>query len=97
MFLYCRNCRWQQDDYWSDSYNPIKSLKDWESNLFVEDLDGKFHKEMGNATWREVISDSIFSAVKSILSMKYRTRDEYKENNPDGICPWCSEKALCEN
>lgn len=24
-FVYCQNCDWQQDDFWSESYNPFNA------------------------------------------------------------------------
>jgi hypothetical protein len=25
-YVYCRNCNWSQDDFWSESYNPLRYL-----------------------------------------------------------------------
>jgi len=32
-FVHCRRCHWEQDDFWSDSYNPFDSLMDWKQTL----------------------------------------------------------------
>jgi hypothetical protein len=32
-FVYCRQCGWEQDDFWSEDYNPFKSLMDWKDVL----------------------------------------------------------------
>lgn len=32
-YAHCHNCGWEQDDFWSKDYNPLKSLLDWEGML----------------------------------------------------------------
>ena len=94
-YLHCHSCYWQQDDFWSETYNPIQSLQDWAKNLldpkFNESFtdDAGFIKEHGDLTLREVIEQECEKAARTIKKMIYRTEKEYKELNPNGKCPQC--------
>lgn len=106
-YLHCHNpnCDFCQDDFWSDTYNPLTVLKDWEKDFFKED----FHEDCGmDANWKEEIGykrDEIVTrqellayeferAAIKIRDMVYRTFEEFKEKNPEWICPKCGQKEL---
>jgi hypothetical protein len=100
-YLHCHNCDFHQDDFWSkDGWNPIKYLEDWKKDLFSPELDEPFTNDAGfirrngNITLREVIARSIERSANLIRNMKYRTEKEFKEKNPDRICPQCGKKEL---
>lgn len=103
-YLHCHNCDWEQDDFWSKTYNPIHCLLDDESDLLNKDLSGdmrmdrNFMKEHGFVgkfvTVREYILFRIEQIKKRIIGMKYRTMEEYKKSNPERICPICKQQNL---
>ena len=100
-YLHCHTCNFSQDDFWDkDGYNPTTSLKHWKSDLFSTKIDEPFStdrmfiKENGNITLREVIAQQFERVAKRIRNMKYRTLEEFKEKNPERICPVCGNKTL---
>ena len=101
-YLHCHNpqCDFSQDDFWSESYNPMEYLKDWEDVLLDQELDksfttcDEFIAENGDISRREVVAREFERGAARIREMKYRTHEEYKEQNPDGICPKCGKKEL---
>jgi hypothetical protein len=103
-FVYCRNCDWEQDDCWSESYNPFKRLLDWQDRLLEknldEKLDGYFDKnaleEWGlvGKTWRDFLINELTISQNRIKNMKWKTEKDFK-NDPDKKCPKCgSSKHL---
>lgn len=85
MFLCCRKCQWTQDDFWDEYYNPVEMVQDCERQLFECDFDA----EVGGLSKRETIARMLMKAAVNVLQMKYRTIDEFKERNPEGLCPDC--------
>ena len=96
MYIYCRSCKWEQDDYWSKSYNPLRSLLDWEDALLNQDLDAPCPGGLDNGThtWRDVIITEIEHRATRVRNMQYRTPEEKRIKNPDDICPSCGKKTL---
>ena len=99
MFLSCRNCTWQQDDYWSKEYNPLRNLLHWEEMLLGKNLDEPFPGESGDTrrSWRDVIIEEVHRTSAKIYGMEFRTREDYRLRNPEGECPVCHHKSLVED
>lgn len=99
-YLHCHACGWEQDDFWSEGYNPIKSLADWQDSLLEKDIDGQFTddsyfiKEHGNITLREVLAQEFEKGARRIRDMVYRTEQEFREKNPERNCPKCGKHDL---
>lgn len=106
-FLHCHNpeCSFSQDDFWSDSYNPIKFMQNWLKDLlgddFFEDcrLDKNWREEHGYerddiVTTQELIAHEFEKHAYIIRQMKYRTFEEFKTKNPEWVCPMCGKKEL---
>jgi len=56
MYVYCRNCGFSQDDFWSDEYNPFNDdyIKEFR-NIFKIGMNGKtVEMEICNAEEREM-------------------------------------------
>ncbi len=96
MYLHCHACGWEQDDYWSKDYNPLRRiLEPWEERLLEQpDLDAPANHAQ---TYREVIAQAAINAAESIRRMRYRTREEYHAKNPERRCPQCGEQQLDED
>jgi hypothetical protein len=97
--LHCHNCDWDQDDFWSESYNPVRSLRDWEKDLLNFDrLDESFigegfrtdDEDLMGRTRREVIAQELEKAAKQILNMVF-LRPEDAKGQP---CPKCGGFSL---
>ena len=101
-FIYCRDCGWQQDDFWSESYNPLRSLLDWEDLLLHGNLeaqftdDAEFVKQNGPLTNRQLLRLELQKAIGSIMSMEFRTEQEFKKDNPNWVCPGCLKSRSLE-
>jgi hypothetical protein len=109
-FLHCHNCDFSQDDFWDESYNPITFLEETYTKelLTVKNLDEIVEmdkwaiEEMGicvgpdknGPTRRELIAWELERSARSIRNMIYRTFHEFKEKNPNAICPKCRKKEL---
>ena len=104
-YLHCHSCDFSQDDFWSESYNPITSIQDFKDNLFKSDfydessLDKNWKEEIGYGrdfllTNKELLAHEFERRASRIREMKYRTLEEFREKNPEGICPFCGEKDL---
>ena len=105
-YLHCHNCDFSQDDFWSpDGWNPIKNISSWKNDFFREDfyedrgMDSNWKEEIGYGrdeivTTQELLAYEFEKKASIIRNMKYRTLEEFKEKNPDGICPKCGKKEL---
>lgn len=99
-YLYHDSCKWQQDDFESKEYNPIKLLQ--ESLLTSKNLDDMFITDNTapcpidwiGKTCRNIIIEQIENNIKIIENMEYRTMSEYRNLNPNEICPKCGKKSL---
>jgi hypothetical protein len=99
MYVRCRKCGWQQDDFWTENYNPISKLKDWEADLFsdnfrewrpdlvTDDLD--FLAEHGSVSMQEIIALEVEKTANNIRNMVFRTYKEFREAGCK--CPECNE------
>ena len=94
-YVYCRKCGFEQDDFWSDTYNPISRLKHWENLLVNGKIDNLFSdcnsfiSEHGNITTRELIARECEQSAKIIRETVYRTEKEWYESHK--VCPMCDE------
>ena len=104
-YLHCHSCNFNQDDFWHKGYNPIKYLQDWTDQLFREDfyedrgMDSNWKEEIGygrdqKVTTQELLAHELERSAKVIREMRYRTLEEYRAKNPEGICPKCGKKDL---
>lgn len=98
MFVECRKCDWEQDDFWSKEYNPLTGfdLKEEIGELLSMDLDDKrpHCSNYDNApTYREYLSDILISRGNLIKNMKWRTLQEFKEDK-NKVCPKCGSDQL---
>jgi len=82
-YLHCHNCKWQQDDFWDRSYNPLRSLLNWEDALLDRNLDESFTddadfvEEHGNLTVREALIAQLARVSRRIRDMNWRTQEEW--------------------
>jgi len=95
MFVHCVDCDWEQDDFWSKDYNPLKSLLDWEENLLdFEKLDepsgitDNAGRPLG--TWRELIAGELMLAAQNVLGQTFLTPGVAREAR----CPMCDGKLV---
>jgi hypothetical protein len=95
MYLHCHDCGWEQDDYWSADYNPLKSLKDWERTLLdfakLDTVEVESHR--GRISWREIIAMACENAAKSIRKMVFLRPEDTKGKR----CPNCGGNHLDED
>lgn len=96
-FVHCHDCGWEQDDFWSYSYNPLESLLEWQDYLldfsrldesFTDDID--FVRDNGNISVREAIARECERAARNIRKMVFMTEKEYQ----NGRCPNCGSDQL---
>jgi len=103
-FVYCNNCNWCQDDFWSETYNPLDYLAGWKFILLESDLDKSFagencmdpdtrHEDGSSKTRRDILAEQCERAAHHIRRMKWRTEEEFK-NDSDPCCPECGSKDL---
>ena len=91
MFIYCKNCDWSQDDFWSEDYTPLTFLATWSEALLRKDLDKEKDWDAGKKTTRQVVLEAIDDAKRAIENMKYPTYEQFKEENPECKCPKCGD------
>ena len=97
-FVYCSNCEWDQDDFYSENgYNPASYLQQWMKTLCSEDVDKVFPgdsdwlEKNGAITNREVIALLFEQYAKKIRDMKWITFEQMMKENPDRKCPKCGQ------
>jgi hypothetical protein len=100
MYVHCHSCDWEQDDFYSpDGYNPASYLKQWNKQLFSDEIDeqftddAQFVKGSGKISLREVIAKLYESYALKIRSMKWITYKDFK-NDPKKACPNCGSENL---
>ena len=95
MFVYCRDCKWAQDDFYSiDGYNPAKFLMNYNKDL-CGDIDRKIRVNDGKIeiTMREHIASFYEDFARRIREMKWITVKEfYADQNK--ACPKCGSTNL---
>lgn len=96
MYVHCHNCKWEQDDFWSeDGYNPAEFLAGLNRDLFGdlnetvtcgEYVGGK--KIRPDITKREWIARFYEQYAKHIRTMKWITAEQFYAD-PNKACPRC--------
>jgi len=100
-FLHCHNCGWEQDDFWSDSYNPFRCTLTWENDLLTDNWeedfssDPEFVTEHGRISKKELYARECERAAKKIRGMKWRTEEEYRASESQA-CPQCGSALDCD-
>ena len=94
MSVYCRNCGWQQDDFWDRYNNPIASIFDtiesWIRPRFVV-IDNSGNMTRAHS-WSLMIKE-IMMTIREIRNMKWKTYEQFKaDKNP--TCPKCGSDRL---
>jgi len=101
-YLHCHNCDWEQDDFYSKTYNPASSLTHWNDYLFgsrSNEIDRQFTddsgflEEFGPLTIREVIARAFEKTAQDIRNMKWLTYEQWKDE-PNKVCPKCGSSEL---
>jgi len=109
-FIYCDNCRWGQDDFWSpDGYNPFRPdlINDLKDSLFKDKIyiDEWYFKETGLSNYSKdekgyYISGTDFVAhelerkAKNIKHMVVKTNEEWKKIRDTFVCPECGSDNI---
>jgi len=94
MYLHCHNCHWQQDDFWDRTYNPLRSLLNWEDALLDRSPDEKFTKDAafiedhGDLDVRQTLIEHLGRTSRCIAGMTWRTMAEWQVAGKPG-CPDC--------
>ena len=62
-------------------------------------MDSNWKEEIGYVrnqviTTQELLAYEFERSAKAIRDMRYRTFEEFKAKNPEGICPQCGKKEL---
>lgn len=97
-YLHCHNCGWQQDDYWSKGYNPIRFLQNFEEDILQPDIDAVVHWDKTNSTtYRQVVLAALEKATEKVKNMVYATREQYRAKNVKRLCPVCEQHSLDED
>lgn len=94
-YLKCSHCDWRQDYFWGTiNYNPIRHLMHLESSLLNQDLDAVVPPEEGSLSGlprRVKIATLMQKASSKVLSMRWRTREEWQKD-PHPYCPQCDSE-----
>lgn len=98
-YLHCHACSWSQDDFWHEGYNPVTCFQNDLDDLLKKDLDEVIEMDsqwlayrclkQEEFTRRRMIIFRLDQIKSRINNMVYRTLEEFKEKNPDRICPSC--------
>ena len=101
-YLHCHDCDWQQDDFWSAQYNPIRSLLDYEQDLLGDNLDEIaihsqdtavcYGEREGDVSRREMIARACEQAASLIRGMAVPTEEQFDRES--FVCPQCKGTNL---
>jgi hypothetical protein len=103
-FIYCDKCKWQQDDFWTERYNPASSFYDTVKEDILRHrlneplgnhFDSQFLKDSNlvGKTWRDYFLWKVERIKSRILRMRWETEEQYR-NDPDKRCPECGNTHL---
>lgn len=90
-YVHCHECGWSQDDFWTESFNPVRFLLNWEQDLLEKDLDEQFTndasfiEENGDISRREVIARACERAAAKIRGMHFMAYPDMSTAK----CPQC--------
>jgi len=105
MYVHCHNCKWEQDDFYDESYNPAQFLsKEFDNTLYGTKTDRLnqmiYCREFVNGvpicpdmTQQENIARWYEHFGRKIREMKWTTYEQYC-NDPNKICPKCGSDKL---
>ncbi len=97
-FVHCHNCDWEQDDFWSWEYNPLRSLvREILGNFRPRIIDGDPPRYPAHSWWLIVVASRIF--FRRIADMQWPTYASWRRviNKGGGRwpdCPKCGEHSL---
>jgi len=107
-YLHCHNCRWGQDDFWHEGYNPGKSATDY-YNRYIKEPDKKYYmdiKWIQNAkvkwgrdakgyyvTAKDMYVWEMERLARSIASMDVPTMKRWAEVKDKWRCPDCGKQT----
>lgn len=95
-FAYCPKCEWEQDDFWRDTYNPLRCLLSDEADLLNKPLDEKIDMDRhwleengfpNGITRRQLIVWRLQVAIRRVEKMVFRNEQEAKAAG--WKCPRC--------
>jgi len=93
MHLQCHNCGWTQDDFWSEEYNPIRGLLNYENILVdVNRLDELMPPTEGQpkVTRRQLVLHAMRLATQRVEEMTYPVRP----GKEGATCPKCQGRLI---
>jgi hypothetical protein len=102
-YLHCHNCDWSQDDFWCESYNPLRYLVEaWEKTLLNKDLEQQFTNDAGfierhgDLSYRDFLIMECGRAARKIGEMVWRTQEEFIATGSfaGNACPNCGKHEL---
>lgn len=105
MYIKCNTCKWSQDDFYNEDYNPYNVMlredadilfdKKLEDIITIEKTDK--HRNfigMEPMTYRQLLIYRLHGWAKRIENMEWITYDEYIKKNPNKKCPKCGNKLI---
>lgn len=91
-FLHCHECDWEQDDFWDEHYNPIKSLERIKEDFYTKDLDAPWTLECyeipSPLPLREHLAERLEVWARTVRNMKWPTMESWLDADRPG-CPQC--------
>ena len=109
MFVYCENCNWTQDGFWHEGYNPYDFMCNQGNKdllfsgkleeVFMIEKNDRYAGYIGNQpmTNREFLTKQMRHWANRIENQRWITIEDYKKENPEGMCPNCKRKTLIED
>ena len=95
-FIYCKNCNWTQDDFWSENgYHPLEkryidflTQKLFETEVISINENGKQIKTSG----KTFVAQELEKIAKSIKNMHYIKELDFMKSSK--TCPECGSKNI---
>ena len=107
MYVYCRNCGWQQDDFWdwnwtlkfwkyrAFGYNPLQLLID-EIREWIRPRYVTIQRENGDPekifSWKLLVKNC-FDIIQRARNMKWKTFRQFQRDT-NKTCPRCGSNRL---
>ena len=92
MYIHCHACGWEQDDFWSKSYNPIQFLQSYERDL----LDFSRLDQVIPAQDHEPETTNRKRVLKALRRAIHKVEEMHFLLPPKGsaACPRCGKEGL---